>query len=222
MNTDYSIFLISNKKEYYETIKNSILPEKLEYFDGTTASSFSGLVNACVESCTTEIIIIMSDKVLPQQEHIQKILDLIHQGHGFVGLYRFGCFGFKKDLFRQIGMMDERFIGGGYEDDDFYIRLIESNISAYLSHEVPYTKRPSAWVVTKAGKDSAADFFTKKWGVIEDKLNTVYRRFPEETYNYNLGPSTNAMFLTWDKTVMSVKKLKKYTTLRISKENSDV
>ena len=76
MNTDYSIFLISNKKEYYETIKNSILPEKLEYFDGTNASSFSGLVNACVESCTTEIIIIMSDKVLPQQEHIQKILDL--------------------------------------------------------------------------------------------------------------------------------------------------
>ena len=211
MNTDYSIFLISNKKEYYE---------KLEYFDGTNASSFSGLVNACVESCTTEIIIIMSDKVLPQQEHIQKILDLIHQGHGFVGLYRFGCFGFKKDLFRQIGMMDERFIGGGYEDDDFYIRLIESNISAYLSHEVPYTKRPSAW--GDVHKNPSADFFTKKWGVIEDKLNTVYRRFPEETYNYNLGDSTNAMFLTWDKTVMSVKKLKKYTTLRISKENSDV
>jgi hypothetical protein len=115
-------------------------------------------------------------------------------------------------------MMDERFIGGGYEDDDFYIRLIESNISAYLSHEVPYTKRPSAW--GDVHKNPSADFFTKKWGVIEDKLNTVYRRFPEETYNYNLGDSTNAMFLTWDKTVMSVKKLKKYATLRISKENT--
>jgi len=68
----------------------------------------------------------------PIDENIQKTVKLIEEGYAFVGMYRFGFFGFKKELFRKIGPMDERYVGGCWEDDDFYIRLREANLSFSL------------------------------------------------------------------------------------------
>jgi hypothetical protein len=48
-------------------------PTKIEYFDGTGYTSFSKLVNACVEQSPTETVIIMSDKVLPTDADVKKI-----------------------------------------------------------------------------------------------------------------------------------------------------
>jgi hypothetical protein len=206
----YSCYMISNKPHLFANIEKSISPEKVNYFDGTGYSSFSKLVNSCTSTADTEIVIIMSDKVLPTAADVQKTVSLINQGYGLVGLYRFGFFGFKKQLMRQIGMMDERFVGGGYEDDDFYIRLQEANIAMYITEEVEYLKSSSSWNQSKT-----CQIFIDKWIPNispTEKLhnNPVQRRLVELPTDYNLGPAIPANFLSWDYTVAKPSKSRKY------------
>jgi hypothetical protein len=211
---NYSCYVISNKPHLFSAIEESMKPEKVQYFDGTGYTSFSKLVNTCVEQSSTEIVIIMSDKVLPTDADIKKLLSLIDQGYGLVGLYRFGFFGFKKQLMRQIGMMDERFVGGGYEDDDMYIRLKEANISMYISEEVAYTKSVSSW-----NYSLSKPHFINKWIDTESPLYdpsakpsaaSIKRKINEAPLDYNLGEQVPTSFLTWDHTVAISSKSRKY------------
>jgi GT2 family glycosyltransferase len=151
---------------------------------------------------------------LPSASDVQKVVSLIEKGYGFVALYRFAFFGFKKELFRQIGPMDERFVGGGYEDDDFYIRLHEANISMYINEEIPYTKSHSSWNYSRSKVH-----FVNKWVDTSSatynpdaKLshNPISRKLQEEIYNYDLGASIPTSFLSWDYTFCPIAKPRKY------------
>jgi GT2 family glycosyltransferase len=211
MNKDYTCYVISNKPQLFSGIQASIQPTEINFFNGKGYTSFSKLVNSCVASCPTETIILMSDKVTPDSNHIQKTLTLIEEGYGLVGLYRLAFFGFKKELFRKIGPFDERFVGGGYEDDDFYIRLKEANISAYLTEEIPYKKSASSW-----NYSLSRPHFVNKWLPNVDvniKLhhNKTERRLAEEVYSYTWGNTTATGFLPWDKSYIATSKAKKYT-----------
>jgi len=206
----YSMYVISNKPHLFPAIQKSLEPEKVNYFDGTGYGSFSRLVNSCVEKSASEITIIMSDKVLPTKEHVDKTLELINQGYGIVGLYRFAFFGFKKELFRTVGPLDERFAGGGYEDDDFYIRLKEANISMYMSEEIPYTVKESSW-----NYSLSKPHFINKWIPEFDpnvKLhhNKIKRLLPEDLHSYNFGDKKPTKFLEWKKSVILTSKAKKF------------
>lgn len=193
MRKQYSIFLISNKPERYAKIQESLLPELLYFFDGSDVKNFSELVNRCVESSKTEIVILVSDKVRPKQEHIQKIIFLLEKGYGFVGLYRFAIFGFKKELLRQIGMFDERYLEGGFEDFDFILRLIKADISMYITEEVEYHRAPSSWNYSMAIRHWNVKW-KHEWK--PELTDIVYEKtMEEETYNYNLGPSVPTVFL---------------------------
>jgi predicted glycosyltransferase involved in capsule biosynthesis len=206
----YSLYVISNKPHLFPTIQESLQPEQVTLFDGSRCQSFAKLVNSCVEQAPTEIVIMMSDKVLPTAEHVKKILELIKQGYGIVGLYRFAFFGFKKELFRRIGPLDERFVGGGYEDDDFYIRLKEANISMYLSEEVQYNKSQSSWNYALS-----KPHFINKWlpnfdSTIKLHHNKIKRLLPEELHSYNFGEREVTKFLEWEKSVVLTSKAKKF------------
>jgi len=210
----YSCYVISNKPQLFPNIEKSIFPEKVNYFDGTGYPSFSKLVNVCTAAADNEIVIIMSDKMLLTAADVQKTVSLINQGYGLVGLYRFGFFGFKKQLMRQMGMMDERFVGGGYEDDDFYIRLQEANIAMYVTEEVEYSKSKSSW-----NYDRSRIHFLQKWIDTDNpKYNPeakaskefVKRKLAEDSYTYDLGPAISATFLTADQTVATPTKSRKY------------
>lgn len=192
----YKIFVISNKPHLFPEIKKQLLPFKVSLFDGTGYESFSKLVNTCVYQSTQEIIVLLSDKVLPSPKDIQKLINLVEHGYALVGLYRLACFGFKKELFRKIGPFDERFVSGGYEDDDFYIRLREANLSVYLSEEVNYTPAVSSWDYSKS-----RPHFLKKWGDIK-AIGFMQRHLGEETYSYDFGKSVSAKFLPSDESVI--------------------
>ncbi len=190
---DYTIFVISNKPYKFSKIAETLKPERVNYFDGSGYESFSKLVNSCVQMCPTEKVIILSDKVLPNTEHIQKIIRLIDSGYALVGLYRFACFGFKKELLRRIGMFDERYIGGGFEDYDFIVRLIEANASMYITEEIPYETMPSSWDYNKT-----YPFWCTKWKHTwesgKQEPIKFERTLEEEKYDYKLGPSVPCEF----------------------------
>ena len=199
--SDYSCWLISNRVELLPVIQQNLLPEKLNFFDGTGIGSFSRLVNQCVVQSPTECVIMMSHKVRPIQQDVQKTLELLERGYAFVGLRLFRFFGFRKELFRQIGCFDERFIGGGFEDYDLIVRMIEHNLAFYTEETVPWIDEPSSWTIN--GHYPGYDHWCKKWqhhwnppSHIPTKLE---RTVSEERYQHyvdKLGPSTGWKFLT--------------------------
>jgi len=202
MNINYTIHLISNKPHLFESISKNLEPEKLQYFDGANYPSFSKLVNDCVHNSTTETVIIMSDKVLPTASDVKKVLNLINDGYAFVALYRLAFFGFNKELFRQIGPFDERFIGGGFEDDDFYLRLYEANLSMYITEEIQYERKTSSW-----DYNESKNHFINKWG---EDLDPVERKLEEEKYDYDFGPTTGQLFLSWEHSLIKPMKVKRW------------
>jgi len=197
MTPNYSLFLISNKPEEFNEIQSELAPECLNYFDGTNMPSFSKLVNTCVSSADTETVILMSHKVRPTTDHIRQTLELLDSGYAFVGLRLFRFFGFKKELFRQIGCFDERYVGGGFDDYDFIVRMIEHNLAFYTDESVPYIESPSQWEIN--GRYPGYDHWCAKWQHHWQSGShmpaRLERTMAEEQYQYDFGPSVPTEFL---------------------------
>jgi len=190
----YKSYLISNRPHMQGTVFKYLGKDhEVEYYDGSKFESFSKLVNTCTVECPTEVVLMMSDKVSPKKHHFDVFIDKINQGYGLVGLYRLGFFGFKKELFRKIGMMDERFLGGGFEDDDLYTRLLEADIAMYLTSEVEFRREVSGWKRPPTSKQHCE----AKWNGVPKFTLQPKRMIGEETYNYDLGPSTGDEFLPY-------------------------
>lgn len=104
--------------------------------------SFSQMVNDAIDDTDSEFMIFCNPKTIPTVNDIGFIIEKLSTGYCFASAVSFGLFGFSKELIRQIGMLDERFIGGGFEDNDFAIRLLEFgkaswweyNNERYLQH----------------------------------------------------------------------------------------
>lgn len=203
---NYTCYHISKNPDIYDTIKKSLAPEEVNFFDGSGYQSFSKLVNKCTEHCPTEIVIMMSDKTRPTHLDVKKVLQLISQGYAFVALYRFAFFGYKKELFRQIGCMDERFVGGGWEDNDFYIRLKEANLAAYITEEITYLPGSSSWEQPPNNEK-----FYQKWRSIENNTFPSVERADKNLHDeYDLGNNVETNFNQWkDSYIPMNKKLNK-------------
>ena len=110
---DYTVNIIVHDLELAKPVQDSLTPLPVNIFDGKNYPSFSKLINDVIVYNPTEIVIIASYKVRPTQNDINKMINLINEGYGYVATYRFAFLGFKKELIRRIGFFDERFIGGG-------------------------------------------------------------------------------------------------------------
>jgi GT2 family glycosyltransferase len=126
---------------------------------GDQAKCFSELVNNCIKLCRSSIFIFCSHRVSPSDDDIQRLVALLNTGFGYVGLYRFACFGIHIDILNKIGGFDEKFIPGECEDDDFKLRLQYNNIGFYEDHSVLYRAGISTWGDTRR----AHQYFQEKY-----------------------------------------------------------
>ncbi len=195
--TDYEIIIPSNRLYLSDEAQLCLKHFNNRVFDGAGYPSFSKLVNECILSSKYEKIIICNDKARPTDSVTEKLLIMLDEGWGLVAPYRFGFFGFKKDLIRKIGFFDERYIGGGYEDNDFILRLKEADISYYESEEIPYLSLPTSWSYEISGL--AGYYYQTKW---KHEGNTYTRRLPEENYGYDIGSFNNTDFIPFEKSVL--------------------
>ncbi|KJS01570.1 MAG: glycosyltransferase [Peptococcaceae bacterium BRH_c4a] len=194
---NYEVIIVSNRPHLSREAQSCLAGLNSRVFDGTNYPSFSKLVNDCITSSEYEEIIICNDKARPTHKSVEKILAMLKDGWGLVALYRFGFFGFKKDLIRKIGFFDERFIGGGYEDNDFIRRLKEADISYYESEEIDYIYLPTSWYYEK--NNTARNHFFRKW---KEEGNVTTRLLAEEDYKYDIGPLKNINFIKFEKSVL--------------------
>jgi len=194
----YDIWIPSCRPQLAEEARQSLLPYEAKIYDGTNYQSFSMLINHCIINSKNEIIIICNDKIRAKPENIDKIIILLNQGFGIVGLNRFYFFGFKKDFIRKIGFFDERFIKGEYEDNDIIVRAKEANIAHYMVEEISCTYMiPTLW-----NSEIARKHFFEKW---EFNLPVYITRMMLEedySYKYNIGEYQKTNFLSFDKSVM--------------------
>jgi hypothetical protein len=86
--------------------------------------SFSQMINEAVLCTESEFMIFINPKAKVQKEDIIKIIDSLCNGYCLSNIMAFGLWGTTKQLFREIGMFDERLIGFGEEDGDITYRMI--------------------------------------------------------------------------------------------------
>lgn len=186
---------MSHRLHFGKEVCESLHPMPTQIYDGTNIESFSKLVNECIVNCPTELVIICSEKARPKPEDVRKMIEFLNQGFGFVALWGLGFFGFTKELIRQIGFFDERYIGGGFEDVDFKRRLKLANIAIVWSFEIKFKNLASSWNNVTGSKMDL-----KKWKFGPDKL--PIKLLDEPKYKYDLGPSkTDIKFMPYSESI---------------------
>lgn len=220
--SDFTLYCISNSpqrfKEFRDYIGTDISGLNLEYFDGTDAENYSSLVNRAICSASTEIVLICSDRMRLKVWDVFKIVRLIERGYGFVG-HRFYMFGIRKELVRKIGFLEEGFYTiaktARREDDDFYIRLVENDISMWLCSDIALDNRLSTWLYD--GKEKINDAFVEKWNELFDpskypqKFIRKRQDIWEEKYRELIGPSVPYDFLPYSESIISYRHLQDLT-----------
>lgn len=182
----YTIYIGVKSDDMVPAVVENIQNLHYKVMLGNNVKSFSELVNKCINDCTTEIMIFCSHRVKPSEEDIFRLVSKINEGYGYVGLYRFACFGIHKKVIDKIGYFDENFVAG-YEDDDFRIRLNYFNIGFYEDHSVKYTAGPTTWTNNRSVEEK---YLHKKYTI--DVKNKTIKINIHNKVNINIDTS---MFL---------------------------
>jgi hypothetical protein len=149
-----------------------------------TYDSYSQMVNESIVTSPTERILLVSDRVVPTAEEAVESFELLESGFAMAGMWGIAYMAVTKELFRRVGWFDERFLGGGFEDDDYTLRMKIADVAVYESIHSNYdfSWRPPR----KDGHAACAasePHFHRKWHIMNDYIAKV---IPEETYDtYN-------------------------------------
>lgn len=124
-------------------------------------SSFSQMINEAIDDTDCEFMIFINPKTIATAQDLNFIIDRLSSGYCFASLFGFGFMGFSKQLIREIGMLDERFVAGEYEDNDFLLRMRILGKAVWWGqdwskYEYYQSKCPPA-------RGSSLSFFWKKW-----------------------------------------------------------
>jgi hypothetical protein len=163
--------------------------------------SFSQMVNDAIDDTDSEFMLFCNPKTNLTSDDIEFVLNKLSTGYCFASVVSFGFFGFSKELIRRIGMLDERFIGGEYEDDDFSIRLKHFGKSTWWGYDYDkYDKK-----ISKSGnlRHITASIFNQKYKIKNNlilinsnnfthkKISKRHREFKEYIYDSWLGSEYN-------------------------------
>jgi hypothetical protein len=187
---EHTVFIGIIDSAMVDPVIRNLHRTKYQVYIGDRVNSFSELVNNCIKMCDTDIFIFCSHRVSPTDNDIERLVHLLNSGYGYVGLYRFACFGIHMDVINKIGGFDENFIRGGYEDDDYRIRLQCRNIAFYEDHSVEYRAGVSTW----ANENINVNIFNKKYK-IDNNSKTIYI-LTEDTNSID-----TSMYLPFNKSV---------------------
>ena len=198
---DFTIVIPSNNFNIQEEVYHHIvsqLEERCQHrvlkLNGSNYPSFSKLVNDSILLSKTEIVIICSDRCKPSIDHINKVLKLLNEGYGFVGLHRFAFFGLTKHLVKKIGFFDENYVGGNFEDCDYMRKIREADIAYYENEEIPYRTGNSRWPLNLSFQKNKK-YFESKW-YEDDKI--IKRLRPDPPLSYDIGQTIERVFLPWE------------------------
>jgi hypothetical protein len=171
--------------------------------------SYSQLMNHAIATSKYEFMIFANDRTTVSVEETLKIVNLLENGFACVYLYNVGYMGFSKELVRQIGWWDERFLLGGWEDRDWTFRLAQSNLALYESQEASYDyswKSPLQEIGHQCRLSEP--HWNAKWDT--SNINYITQRISNEDYihwNLFLGDSNTDIkksWKSWNESMLSI------------------
>ena len=171
-----------------------------------TNPSFSQMINHSVTTSPTEVVIWMNDRITPTPEDVIHLVELLDSGFALASKYSTAFMAVTKELFKHIGWFDERFYGGGYEDDDLILRMRLANLAYYESQEAEYLEARILNIPEKITKLSPADgagcskslpHFNAKWQQRPDSITKILKEEYYPHYDEAVGPLNPEMRKKW-------------------------
>jgi hypothetical protein len=178
--------------------------------------SFSKLVNDSIITSPTETVIWLNDRVTPTVQDIVHMVELLNEGYAVASKYSAAFMASTKEVYRQIGWWDERFYGGGYEDDDFVLRLRLANLAYYESQESEYLEARILNMEEKINSlipegaeacNLSGPHFNAKWSQSDDSITKVMKEEYYDDYEEQVGPSDARIrhkWKTWNESQLGV------------------
>lgn len=213
--------VVQNQKESLKELEDKYLIHWNNRIDRHPEmyASYSEMINHTIATSTTEFIVFINDRVKPTVEEVDKMINLLENGFGFVMLYNVGFMGFSKQLVRKIGWWDERFLLGGWEDRDWVWRIKAHNISIYESQE---STHDYSWKsdLNKIGGIYSHYIFMKKYD--QKSTNVVFKELDElhyEKWNLYLEDEISEISNSWSGWKSSVLN-KEYNMVKESGDSS--
>jgi hypothetical protein len=85
--------------------------------------TFSQMINEAIDDVESEFMIFVNPKTIISTDGIYHLVEKLCSGYCFASIFGMAYCGFTKELVRNIGMLDEDFLAGEYEDNDFLLRI---------------------------------------------------------------------------------------------------
>jgi len=167
--------------------------------------TYSQLINHSIVTSKDEWVILINDRSNPKPEEIRKMISLLENGFACVLLYSVGFMGFSKELIRQIGWWDERFIQG-WEDRDWVWRIKLANLALYESIESSYDYDWKSPLNHPAGM-CIEDHLHAKYTFTD---NALFKNLSEEKYQHwdlflgECRPDISSSWKTWKDSILDV------------------
>lgn len=185
---------------------NNRIDRNADYYD-----SYSQLINENVAYANNEYVIFMNDDILPSPQDVWFLLGKLDEGFALASLASIGFIALSKEVFRVVGWWDQRFLGGGYEDDDFILKVRCHELGYYESHSAKQdrsvrgkNKKPP-WLHYPL--EYTGPHFAAKWST---ECSVIEQRIADEVYpeyDGRLGPrrhDISSRWKAWDESVVWV------------------
>lgn len=222
-NSNYNIIVIDDfgkDEEYIQDSRISFIHNSFKY-----RQPLVKIWNQCIKECPTENIIIASWRQRPNKKHFDLIEQKLMEGFGLVAFDGLHFFAFNKYLTNIIGMFDEGFKRGQYEDTDWWNRLFYNNIAIFVGDVeeqriVNGNYVSSMWL---EGSEQNKNYYESKW--LEDKQNNKLILLKEEENILDrsfFNDCKKINFKTWNESELP-QNLKNYFTIfkTVEKQNEN-
>jgi hypothetical protein len=163
--------------------------------------SFSQMINDAIDDTDSEFMIFCNPKTKFVSEDIEFILEKLSNGYCFASVVGFGFFGFPKELIRRIGMLDEKFIGAEFEDDDFVIRM--SHFKKAVWYGCDYSKYDLYYSKSENLKHISYSIFNRKYKIVDKKIYINKDFFTHKKISKRHRNYSNEIFESWDNSKIS-------------------
>ena len=172
-----AVCFMSGDKEVAEKQSSIIEKSKLgfeleEYFQHERNSflcqTFSQMINETIDDTESEFMIFINPKTIICTDDIEFIVNKLCSGYCFASLFGFAFFGMTKELVRKIGMLDESFLGGENEDNDYLIRMKLFGKMVYWGQD--WSKYDYYKSKCNPNRGSSLTMFWRKWRWKGDRL----------------------------------------------------
>lgn len=157
--------------------------------------SFSQMINEAIDDTESEFMIFCNPKTYFTQDDVEFLLEKLSSGYCFVSSVGFGFFGFSKELIRHIGMLDERFLGGEYEDDDFAIRLNYFGKAAWWDYDTSKYLRTASKSINF--RHISRSIFLQKYHIQQNEIEINKDFFIHKKISKRHRKHNNQIYSSW-------------------------